>query len=48
MWKLDFILQIMNYIYHCLKEKNKKVTGLMEDHYKTCWSKSKSLQLLNR
>ena len=29
MWKLDSILQIINYIYHWLK--GKKVIGLMKD-----------------
>ena len=31
MLKLDLILQIMNYIYHYLKEKIKKVIGLIKD-----------------
>ena len=29
--KLDFILQIINYIDHCLKEKIKKVIGLVKN-----------------
>ena len=31
MLKPELILQIMNQMDHCLKEKNKRVTGLMED-----------------
>ena len=31
MLKLDLMLQIMNQIGHCLKEKNKEVIGLMKD-----------------
>ena len=31
MLKLDLILQIMNQIDNCLKEKRKKVTGLLKD-----------------
>ena len=31
MLKLDLILEIMNQIDHCLKEKGKKVIGLMKD-----------------
>ena len=29
--KLDFILQIINYIDHCLKEEIKKVIGLVKN-----------------
>ena len=51
MLKLDLINQIMNQIDHCLKEKIKKVIGLMKnelggkDHDKICWIKSKKWQL---
>ena len=31
MLKQDLIIQILNLIDHCLKEKIKKVTGLMKD-----------------
>ena len=31
MLKQDFTLQIMNQRGHCLKERNKKVIGLMKD-----------------
>ena len=31
MLKLDLILQIVNYIYHYLKKKMKKVIGLIKD-----------------
>ena len=31
MLKLDLLLQITNKIDHCLKEKNKKVIGLMNN-----------------
>ena len=33
MLKLDLILQIMNKINHCLKEKNEKVIELMVDEF---------------
>ena len=31
MFKQDLIIQTLNFIYHYLKEKIKKITGSMED-----------------
>ena len=46
MLKLDLILKIMNQKDHCLKEKIKKVIGLLKDELsgkiKICWIKSKN------
>ena len=41
LFKLDLILKIMNQIDHCLKKKNRKVTGLMKDEL-GCWIRSKN------